>query len=263
MRGLRLFHWLCASEIPAACDLRRCGWELASGRTSEPSGGKALRLAHRAGLDDDAWTALIGRVARQQPARVLLLGIGDSRDRARLLGLGFGEVLGCRVDLAELEARAGRLLRHADALPPLRRIGALTLDLLARDGFVGTRRLGLHPREFALVWRLSDKPGEAMGKADLLSDVWRLAHVPDTNSLAVHVSRLRAKLAAAGLEGTVRTMPGGAYALVAPAYNTQADDARPAIPMLTNDSPLADHTILGKRGAVEEDSPHELHVPRE
>ncbi len=54
------------------------------------------------------------------------------------------------------------------------------------------------------------------GKAELLSEVWRMAHVPDTNSIAVHVFRLRAKLGIAGLGGMVRTAPSGGYLLAPP-----------------------------------------------
>lgn len=59
--------------------------------------------------------------------------------------------------------------------------------------------------------------------------------MPDTNSLAVHVFRLRAKLGGAGLDGLVRTAPTGGYMLVPP-----AESDLPAIPMLTGDSGLDD-----------------------
>ena len=101
-----------------------------------------------------------------------------------------------------------------DVLPRIRDHGRLRLDLLARDGFVGGRPLGLHPREFALIWRLADSPGIAVEKQALVSDVWRMAHVPDTNSLAVHVFRLRAKLAIVGLADLIQTAPSGGYWLM-------------------------------------------------
>jgi two-component system, OmpR family, response regulator len=105
---------------------------------------------------------------------------------------------------------------QAELLPRYRELGNLRLDLFARDGFVGRQQLGLHPREFALIWRLADSPGIAVAKKVLVRDVWRMAHVPDTNSLAVHVFRLRAKLAIAGLAELVRTSPSGGYFLALP-----------------------------------------------
>jgi DNA-binding response OmpR family regulator len=102
----------------------------------------------------------------------------------------------------------------AQSLPRYRQIGPLQLDLLAREAFVAKRALGLHPREFALLWRLAETPGEPVSPEELLHDVWRLAFKPETNSLAVHVSRLRAKLRLAGVDGLVETTDSGAYCLL-------------------------------------------------
>ena len=149
-------------------------------------------------------------------ALVLLVGVDDAAERARLLRLGFGDVLGSNSSLAEIEARALCIAARSETLPRIRNVGRLRLDLLARDGFVGDRPLGLHPREFALIWRLADSPGVPVGKRELVRDVWRMAHVPDTNSIAVHVFRLRAKLAIVGLADLIQTAPSGGYWLMPP-----------------------------------------------
>ncbi|HEX7752057.1 MAG TPA: hypothetical protein VF440_06605 [Novosphingobium sp.] len=47
--------------------------------------------------------------------------------------------------------------------------------------------------------------GLGLGR-DLRRCVWRLRHMPETNSIPVHVFRLRAKLAVAGLGGALRTV---------------------------------------------------------
>jgi DNA-binding response OmpR family regulator len=242
---LRLFHWLCATEIPPACDLRHCGWELVGLENTEPARG-SVALAHRARMDAHAWTRL--RDASPAPAhdRILLLGVGDSVERARLLGLGFGDVLGDQPALREVDARATRLVAQAGMLPAQREIGPLRLELLARDGFVADRPLALHPREFALLWRLTDTLGLAVAKRALLSEVWRLCHVPDTNSLAVHVFRLRAKLAASGLHGWVQTAPDGGYMLAPP--------DRPAIPLPGGGGSEDDLITSGQAGAHEHEA---------
>ena len=89
----------------------------------------------------------------------------------------------------------------------------MTLDLFHRDGRVEDRWLGLHPREFALLWHLAETKGQVVSRADLLMAVWRLKHDPGTNSLEVHVSRLRTKLNAAGVKGLIETDPAGGYRL--------------------------------------------------
>lgn len=201
---MRRFGWLAAGEVRFGCDLRRCGWRL----LEEPArqAGRAYPLL----VEARDCEALLGHPAQ---ARALVLGVGDGAERARLVRLGFGDVLAPDAPLAEIEARAARIAEAGQRLPRLRQAGPLTLDLLLRDGFVDGRALALHPREFALIWRLAETPGTAVAKAELLADVWRLRHAPETNSVAVHVFRLRAKLALARLDGLVRTAPAGGYML--------------------------------------------------
>ena len=147
--------------------------------------------------------------------RLLMIGVDDPAERARLLTMGSAEAMSAAVGLHELEARARRIDEMFGMLPRWRTIGALTLDLFHRDARCKGRWLALHPREFGLLWRLADSPGEIVTRRQLLRDVWRLGHDPETNSVEVHVSRLRAKLAAHGCEGVVLTDPRGGYRLPA------------------------------------------------
>lgn len=168
---------------------------------------------------------------------MLLVGIDDPVDRARMLRLGFGEVTGTGIVLPELEARAIRLTELEETLPRYRRIEPLCLDLLAREAYVDDRPLGLHPREFNLLWRLADSPGCTVSKHSLVRDVWRMGFVPDTNSVAVHVSRLRGKLRTAGLKGIVQTAPSGGYCL-----RSAEAPTRPAIPLGRDGNGLDSYT---------------------
>ena len=213
---MRQFRWFPAGPVPAACDLRQRGWQLL-GEPGPAADDRARALLCRPrDLPLPQW---LGLAAGNAVARrwVMLLDIPDSGERARMLQLGFGDALDFGISLDELEYRVLRLIHFAQALPRFRLLAGLRIDLLARDAFAGGRPLGLHPREFALLWRLADSPGDPVSVRELLSDVWRLAFRPETNSLAVHVSRLRAKLRAAGIDGLIETLPDGAYRLAAPA----------------------------------------------
>ncbi len=152
---------------------------------------------------------------RDLPSRhlVVAVGVDDPVERAGLLGRGFGDALGSRIAFVELGTRLLRLQAGSAVIPRRLEAGPVTLDLFHRDGRVGRRWLGLHPREFKLLWRLAETPGVRVTSARLLSDVWRLEHLPETNSLAVHVSRLRAKLALARCEWLVETDRRGGYRL--------------------------------------------------
>ena len=222
------FGWIAGDlEPPEEWDLRRTGWDLCHGKHGCRAEcrhvlvcdtrhiGPAERLA-MAEADRPAW-------------RLIMLGVEQPAERAQLISLGCAEVLSADTGLRELQARTQRVADMFGMLPRWRDVGGLTLDLFHRDGRVGARWLGLHPREFGLLWRLSDAPGERVTRKQLLADVWRINHDPETNSVEVHVSRLRSKLALAGCAALVETVPDGGYRL---------NDDRPL--MFRDPAPAAD-----------------------
>ena len=205
--GMRRFGWVGPGTVPASADLRRRGWQLRARATYGPEADV-----------DGAEQFLLLVDAGHRPAMRWLEDESAVAHRrwARLLALGVGDVLGGQATLAEVDARASRIVGLGDVLPRYRGYGPLRLDLLGREGFVGGKALGLHPREFALLWRLLEAPGEQVDKIALLRDVWHLQHVPETNSVAVHASRLRSTLEFAGLAGMVQTAPSGGYFVAPP-----------------------------------------------
>ncbi len=54
---------------------------------------------------------------------------------------------------------ASRFQGSDEMIPRLRAAGDVTLDLFHRDGRVEDCWFGLPPREFALIWRLAEHPG--------------------------------------------------------------------------------------------------------
>lgn len=240
---MQTFRWVSGTGIPQAYDLRGCGWQLApTGGMGEPG----VCLADGRGFTTMDWVRFLTVHPPPSRARMLLLGIDGAEDRARLLRLGIGDAVNAEIPLTEIAARAARLDDISRMLPRFRDLGELRLDLLNRDGFAQGRALGLHPREFALIWRLADNPGAAVPKQALLHDVWRLNHVPETNSLAVHVSRLRSKLEGAGLHGLVRTGHAGYF------LATDREPGRSAIPLGDTGSALDRHVRLGDHAPVRE-----------
>jgi hypothetical protein len=198
-RAVSEFGWIAeCCEPPPQWDLRRIGWTL-----SDEATGSHVRLVD-AGASEAA-------VAGGDPALWLFVGVDCGRQRARLLDAGCGDALPADIGLPELAQRARRVVAVRARLPRQRAVGPLVLDLLHRDALAGEHWLALHPREFALLWRLAERPGETVGRATLLREVWRREFEPGTNSIEVHVSRLRAKLALAGIARLVETVPSGGY----------------------------------------------------
>lgn len=207
--SLPVFSWLSQTPIPPArWDLRHLGWSLASDRSCDAADGRVpVLLDWREGFRPEDWTAI------RRPESVVAVGADDAEARASLLEAGFGDALGTHVALVELAARLMKLEAFARTMPRRRKAGPVTLDIFFRDGRVDGSWLGLHPREFALLWRLAETPYTRVSRRQLLVDVWRMEHMPETNSLEVHISRLRAKLAISRCGWLVRTHPDGGYQL--------------------------------------------------
>ena len=210
------FRWISPQRLPPEFDLRARGWCLAADGECERTDYVGLIDARAS----DARASNAGEpLSSARRRRSLALGVDDSRERAGWLARGFGDALATDTGLDEIAARAGRLL--ARGWSAARRHGRLALDPLARQATIDGCPLRLFPREFALLWRLSDEPGIPVSRAELLHDVLGLSIEPGTNALAVHICRLRKKLHSARLSHLLITGPGnGSYALL-------FDDASP------------------------------------
>jgi two-component system OmpR family response regulator len=208
-----IFGWVApVREPPDRWDLRLSGWTLCHGHH-----GNRCDCQHVLVCDTRTLTCQQrrGLAESDRPAwRLIMLGVEEPAERAALLALGCAEALGASTTRRELAVRAKRIDGMFGVLPRWRDLGPLTLDLLHRDARTGSTWLRLHPREFGVLWRLADTPGERVTRRQLLRDVWRMGHDPQTNSVEVHVSRLRSKLEAAGCPQLVQTAPEGGYRLV-------------------------------------------------
>lgn len=207
------FRWLGSGPLPSNLDLRRCGWLLES--RQQPC-ASSISLVDAGDLDSVSWMTALSTYPVEVRRFIVVSGVRRAHDRVKLLQIGFGDAVSDEIDIEELAARLGRTAEIADWLPRQRQFGNLQLDLLEREAYGFGKPVNLNPREFALLWRLADSPNQPVSKQILIQDVWHMGFVPETNSIAVHMSRLRRKLAFAGLEGIIETASKGGYCLHLP-----------------------------------------------
>jgi two-component system OmpR family response regulator len=200
------FRWMAGDVIPANVDLRRQGWALVE---DDSQGVGCVPMIQASALEGSGWHEFMAFTRPDDRRLMVVTGVECSTYRARLLAEGFGDAVGDRVLLEELEARARRLVGLAGWMPRQRSMGALDLDLMAREACYHGKSINLHPREFGLLWRLAETPDEPVSKHKLVQGIWRLGFPPESNSIAVQMSRMRSKLKTAGLLGLVRTVPEG------------------------------------------------------
>lgn len=158
------------------------------------------------------------RSERNATPALVLSALGAIDDRIGGLRAGGDDYLTKPFALGELSARIEVLLRRpVDSNPPIRRVGALELDLIRRKASYGTRSLDLLQREFQLLEYLMRREGQVITRQMLLEDVFNYRFELKTNLIDVHMGRLRRKLDRPNEEPMITTIRGIGYILHAPA----------------------------------------------
>jgi two-component system copper resistance phosphate regulon response regulator CusR len=137
-------------------------------------------------------------------------------DRVHGLEQGGDDYLTKPFAVAELIARMRNLLRRNTASVESSarlRVLDLELDLIRRKATRAGETLNLSPQEFVLLEYLCRHAGRVVTRSMLLSEVWGLRFVPDTNVVDVHIYRLRGKIDTEGRVPLIKTLRGVGYVL--------------------------------------------------
>lgn len=147
-------------------------------------------------------------------APVLVIGANGADARARLILSGADDAVSGRTAPVELAARMAAAWRaRAEALGIVRLAG-LVFDTGLRQVSWQGLPLVLMPREFDLLLVLARNAGLAMARHALLHAVWQTGFDPGTNSLEVHIFKLRGRLAVLGGAVRIDTVKGLGYRLM-------------------------------------------------
>lgn len=150
--------------------------------------------------------------ARGQATPVLLLTARDAiEDRVRGLELGADDYLVKPFATAELVARIRALARRNAPAASVLAVGQLVLDLSARRARVGDKALDLSAREWGVLEYLLQHSGRVVSKQQIIDAILPYGEDLTLNAVEVYVSRLRLKLADAGV--AIRTIRGFGYLL--------------------------------------------------
>jgi DNA-binding response OmpR family regulator len=113
----------------------------------------------------------------------------------------------------ELVARIHAVLRRCPPRHDRLRIGPLEIDRAARRVVVDGRDVPLAQKELAFLVKLASDPDRVFTREQLLRDVWGYRTWAPTRTVESHASRVRCKLAAAGLADWVVNVWGVGYKL--------------------------------------------------
>jgi DNA-binding response OmpR family regulator len=161
---------------------------------------------------------VLRRLRRDSTVPVILLTARtDEVDRVIGLEVGADDYVVKPFSPRELVARVRAVLRRSDGMAPAEEVaverGPLRLDAGRRLATVDGHPLPLTTLEFDLLLTFMRAPGRVFSRDDLIERVWGPAYEGGDRVVDVHVSKLRQKLVAAGLDGALRTVRGVGYAL--------------------------------------------------
>jgi DNA-binding response OmpR family regulator len=150
--------------------------------------------------------------ARGSATPVLLLTARDAiEDRVRGLELGADDYLVKPFATPELVARLRALARRNAPKPAVLAMGELALDSDTKRARVGERTIELSAREWAVLEYLLQHGARVVSKQQIIDAILPWGEEMTLNAVEVYISRLRLKIADAGI--SIRTIRGFGYML--------------------------------------------------
>ncbi|NBE98475.1 response regulator transcription factor [Nonomuraea sp. KC401] len=154
------------------------------------------------------------RLARAVP---VLLGVGEGHAEQAVRALAAGAAA-----CVARPYRVPELLPFIQAASPESRkvlaVGGVELDVQAYQVRVGGRTVHLPLREFELLQYLMRNADRTVTREQIMRHVWNATATTSTNTIAVHVKRLRARLGDED-DQLIQTVRGVGYRLVTPSIS--------------------------------------------
>jgi DNA-binding response OmpR family regulator len=161
----------------------------------------------------------IARVRKRRTMPILVLSAkAGLEDRVNVLRLGADDFIPKPFDNAEVLARVEAQLRRykqfssADGNTVLTH-GDLKLDREGVSVTIGDEPVALTAREFEILKLLMEHPKKVFTRAQLYEQVWGGEYFGDDNTVNVHISNLRAKLAKLSPAEYIKTVWGIGFKL--------------------------------------------------
>jgi len=146
------------------------------------------------------------RLAGDVTPVIILTALDQISDRIDGLNAGADDYLVKPFDLQELTARLKAVARRYSGNPnPIVKIGELEIDIAARSIIRAGKSVSLTAREWAIFEAFLQHPNNLLSKSQLEETLYAFDAEIESNTIEVHISRMRKKLGA-GIIETVRGM---------------------------------------------------------
>ena len=126
---------------------------------------------------------------------IVLSARHGSNDKVEALDVGADDYVTKPFGIDELLARLRAAVRRASATDSSTlELGALRIDLPARQVWRDAEEIRLTPTEWGLLTSLVTRPGRLVPQRQLLQEVWGPVYETETNYLRIYMANLRRKL---------------------------------------------------------------------
>ncbi|GGD84517.1 response regulator transcription factor [Paenibacillus nasutitermitis] len=164
---------------------------------------------------------LLDRIQMTGPIPVIVISAKEeSRTKVAMLRRGADDYITKPFDIDEVSARIDSHLRRyrrgtpAEGKEQLLQFKSIRLDQEAKSVSLGDTVLTLTAREYEILALLMSSPKKVFTKANVYESVWGEEFFGDDNTINVHISNLRSKLAKASPdEEFIETLWGMGYRL--------------------------------------------------
>jgi two-component system response regulator RegX3 len=160
------------------------------------------------------------RIRAQSAVPIIMLTARDSeRDLLEGLRVGADDYMTKPFSAVELIGRVHALLRRREldraSDQTVRKVGAISIDLVHDTVSVGDTKVTLTPSEFKILSLLAASPGVVFSRRQIMERLWDSTHTGDEHACEVHVSSLRRKIRLRPTDPQpLRTVRGRGYVLV-------------------------------------------------
>ena len=142
---------------------------------------------------------LIPEIRRESTVPIIVLSAKGRDDKYQVLKAGADDFISKPFELEDVSVRAeAQLRRYTRFSVPSRTIlrhKKLELDLDNLTARVAGQPLSLTAREMGILSLLMQYPGKVFTRQNLFETVWQGEYLGDDNTIHVHISNLRSKLA--------------------------------------------------------------------
>lgn len=126
----------------------------------------------------------------------------DQEDKINVLKIGADDFVSKPFDINEVLARVEVQLRKSKRLKKVEekienvvKFKNINLDMESRQAFIKEKEISLTAREFDILKLFISNPHKVFTRANLFESVWESDFFGDENTVNVHVSNLRSKIA--------------------------------------------------------------------